>query len=73
MGRRCVVRKADRKRLEAIWQAVEGEPGIRPGRVAEKLGVSRTAVIRALPALDDEGLLLSEDQKGRLWPWGRRK
>ena len=67
------MRKPGKERLEAIWQAVKDEPGIQPGRVAKKLGISRSSVTRVLPALDDEGLLLSEDRKGRLWPWGRRK
>jgi len=65
------MRRADKERLEDIWQTVEQEPGIRPGRVAEKLGIPRSSVTRALPALDDEGLLLYEDPKGGLWPWKR--
>ena len=67
------MRYAAKKRLKAIWQTVEQEPGIRPGRVAEKLGIPRSSVTRALPALDDQGLLLYEDQKGGLWPWRRVK
>jgi len=67
------MRRASKKRLEAIWQMVEQEPGIRAGRIAEKLGIPRSSVTRALPAMNDEGLLLSEDQKGRLWPWRQRK
>jgi Mn-dependent DtxR family transcriptional regulator len=67
------MRYANRRRLEAIWRTVEREPGIRPGRVAQNLGISRSSVARALPALEEQGLLLSEDPKGRLWPWGRRK
>ena len=73
MDRGCVMRRASKKRLEAIWQMVEQEPGIRAGRIAEKLGIPRSSVTRALPAMNDEGLLLSEDQKGRLWPWRQRK
>ena len=55
--------------------AVRREPGIRPGRVAQRLGIPRSSVMRALPALDDEGLLLYEDERGGLWPWraGRSK
>lgn len=67
------MRRASKKRLEAIWRMVEQEPGIRAGRIAEKLGIPRSSVTRALPAMNDEGLLLSEDQKGRLWPWRQRK
>lgn len=67
------MRYADKERLEVIWQTVEQEPGIRPGRVAERLGIPRSSVTRALPSLDGEGLLLYEDQKGGLWPWKRVK
>ena len=67
------MRYADRKRLEAIWQTVEREPGIRPGKIAQRLGIHRSAVTRALPALEEKGLLLSQDPRGRLWPWRRVK
>ncbi len=67
------MRRADKERLEAIYRTVEREPGIKPGRVARRLGLHRSAVSRALPALDERGLLLSEDPKGRLWPWGQEK
>lgn len=73
MDGRLVMRKADRKRLEAIYQAIERDPGRRPGTVARQLGVPRSSVSRALPALEEQGLLLSQDPGGRLWPWGRRK
>ena len=67
------MRRGDRGRLEAIWRAVAREPGIKPGRVARELGLARSSVQRALPALEEAGLLLSEDDGGRLWPWERRK
>lgn len=63
------MRLANKERLIAIWQMVEQKPGIRAGRIAEKLGIPRSSVTRALPAMNDEGLLLSEDQKGHLWTW----
>jgi len=67
------MRRATKGRLEAIYRTIEQEPGIRPGTVARQLGVPRSSVCRALPALEEKGLLLSEDRGGRLWPWGRRK
>jgi Mn-dependent DtxR family transcriptional regulator len=66
------MRGADRGRLEAIWRTVEENPGIKPARVARELGLHRSAVARALPALEEQGLLLTEDPQGRLWPWRRR-
>jgi DNA-binding IclR family transcriptional regulator len=50
---------------------VQREPGIRPGRIARQLDIPRSSVTRALPALDEAGLLLSEDRRGGLWPWKR--
>jgi DNA-binding IclR family transcriptional regulator len=58
--------------LEAIWKTVEKEPGIKAGRVAQEMGLPRSSVTRALPALEEEGLLLSQDRRGRLFPWGRK-
>jgi Mn-dependent DtxR family transcriptional regulator len=66
------MRRARQERLEAIYRAVEREPGIKAGRVARRLGVHRSAVTRALPALEQRGLLLSQDRRGGLWPWRRR-
>lgn len=67
------MRRADSERLEAIYQTVEQNPGIKPGKVAASLDIPRSSVARVLPALEEEGLLLSEDGRGGLWPWGRRK
>ena len=63
--------RADAKRLEAIWRTVEEKPGIKAGRVARELNLHRSSVARALPAMEKEGLLLSEDEQGRLWSWRR--
>jgi Mn-dependent DtxR family transcriptional regulator len=63
------MRRTDPQRVQDIWQAVRQEPGIRPGRIAQKLDIPRSSVTRALPALDEAGMLLSEDRRGRLWPW----
>jgi len=44
---------------------------VRPAEIARELNVPRSAVTRALPGLEDVGLLLSEDPHGRLWPFRR--
>jgi DNA-binding IclR family transcriptional regulator len=72
VDRREIVRTPSTKRIDAIWRAVQQEPGIRPARVAQRLGIPRSSVTRALPALEEAGLLLSEDRRGRLWPWRER-
>ncbi len=66
------MRKASEQRLDAIWSTVAQNPGSSPGQVAQRLGVPRSSVLRALPAMEDAGLLLSEDRKGRLWPWKKK-
>jgi DNA-binding transcriptional ArsR family regulator len=72
MDRRRKVRTTHQNRLEAIWRVVAQEPGMKPGRIAHKLGVHRSSVMRALPALEERGLLLSEDRRGRLQTWRRK-
>jgi Mn-dependent DtxR family transcriptional regulator len=61
------------ERLEAIYQAVEKNPGERPGTIAQQLGLNRSEVTRALPALEARGYLLAEDERGGLWPFRRGK
>jgi DNA-binding IclR family transcriptional regulator len=65
-------RKARPEQLEAIFREVERHPGRRPGWIARLLGVPRSQVTRSLPALEERGFLLSEDQHGRLWPFRRQ-
>jgi len=68
-----MARRADRKRLEAIAEVVKKNPGCRPNFIAKALGLHRSAVTRALPALEEEGILLAEDDRGRLFFFGRRR
>lgn len=63
------MRRVNENRLQAIWQTVEQQPGIHPGQVAHTLHIPRSSVTRALPAMEEAGLLLSEDGKGGLWAW----
>jgi DNA-binding IclR family transcriptional regulator len=66
-------RRTSNRRVEMIAQAVQSNPGKRAGYIAQKLGLSRSSVTRALPALEEAGILLSEDDQGRLFFVGRRK
>ncbi len=68
-----MARKPQPVRLEAIYQKVEDQPGERPGVIAQLLGLHRSEVTRALPALEERGYLLSEDRKGGLWPFRRNR
>lgn len=61
------------ERLESIFQAVEQQPGQRPAEIADQLGLNRSEVTRYLPLLEENGLLLSEDKRGRLYPFSPKK
>ncbi|MBL7164550.1 MAG: helix-turn-helix domain-containing protein [Anaerolineales bacterium] len=66
-----MARKHNPDRLKRIYLAFEENPGRRPGHIARLLGEPRSQVTRTLPALDEEGYLLSEDKRGGLWPFKR--
>jgi len=56
-----------------IAQAVQNNPDKRAGFIARKLELHRSSVMRTLPALEEAGILLAEDDHGRLFYVGRRK
>jgi len=58
-------------RLEQEVELLEAE-ALRPAQIAERLGVPRSTVMRDLPDLEDRGVLLQEDDDGRLSIFGRR-
>lgn len=66
-------RETKPEQLEALYEAVEANPGERPGFLARILNLDRSTVSRTLPALEEKGYLLTEDNKGRLWPFRRPK
>lgn len=68
-----MARKPQPERLEAIYDTFERNPGKRPGFIARLLGLHRSEVTRALPSLEAHGYLLSEDHKGGLWPFRRKR
>ena len=61
------------ERLRGIYRTINEHPGQRPGFLARLLGLNRSEVTRALPALEHNGLLVSEDERGGLWPFSRGK
>jgi Mn-dependent DtxR family transcriptional regulator len=68
-----MARKPQDERLESIYNKVQENPGERLGFIARLLGLNRSEVPRMLPALEDRGLYVSEDDKGGLWPFSRKK
>lgn len=68
-----MARPANRDRLQKIYQAVDRHPGEKPAFLAGLLGLHRSDVTRALPALEEKGLYISEDERGGLWNFRRPK
>lgn len=64
-----MARPQNPQRLEQIYRKIEEHPGQKAGFIARILGWNRSEVTRTLPALEINGLLISEDDKGGLWPF----
>ena len=64
-----MARPANQDRAEQVYRKIEEHPGKRAGFFARLLGLNRSEVTRILPALQEKGLLVSEDDKGGLWPF----
>lgn len=58
--------------FELMDDVIRDRPGIIPAQLAEKLGLSRSTVLRRLPSMEEAGYLYSEDERGGLWPFRRR-
>lgn len=59
--------------FEDMAEVIEQQPGISASELARQLGVTTSTVTRRLPSMDEAGILLFEDEKGGLWPFGKRK
>jgi DNA-binding IclR family transcriptional regulator len=68
-----MARKPQQQRLDGIYRKIEDNPGEKAGFLANLLGLNRSEVTRALPALEEKGLLVSEDEQGGLWPFMKPK
>jgi Mn-dependent DtxR family transcriptional regulator len=68
-----MARKSDDEKLESIYNTVEENPGKKAGFIARLLGLNRSEVTRSLPALEDKGLLISEDEEGGLHPFNQNE
>ncbi len=65
-------RNPNEEKIKQIYTTIEQHPGRKPGFIAGLLRLNRSEVTRMLPALEERGYSLSEDQKGRLFPFKRR-
>lgn len=66
-------KQVKRERLEQMAEVIEQRPGISQSELACQLGIPRSTVKRDLPTLEQVGILLAEDEGGRLSLFGRRK
>ncbi len=48
-------------------------PGITQAELARQLGKNRSTIKRRLATMEDAGYLYSEDEKGKLYFFGKRK
>ena len=67
-----MARKPNTQKLQSIYHEIRENPGRRPGFIARLLGLPRSQVTRSLPALEAGGYLLSEDERGGLWPYDHK-
>jgi hypothetical protein len=61
-----MARNSDEERLQQIALAIRQNPGRRPGWIARLLGFDNKTIMRALPQLEARGILLVEDERGRV-------
>lgn len=58
--------RTNRSRLDRIADVIRQQPGLRQIEIARAVGCAPCAVYVALPLLEAQGLLLVEDDNGRL-------
>ncbi len=61
-----MARKPNDDRLQTIAQTIRDNPNRKPGWIARVLGLDNTSMMRALAQLEDQGVLLAEDDRGRV-------
>ncbi len=61
-----MARKPNDDRLQTIAQTIRDNPNRKPGWIARLLGLDNKSMMRALAQLEDQGVLLAEDDRGRV-------
>lgn len=58
--------KQDKATRLAQYAELLREAELSPAQIAERLGVPRSTVMRDLPKLEEQGILLAEESNGKL-------
>lgn len=61
-----------RERLQQYEELLRDEE-LTAAQIAERLGVPRSTVMRDLPLLDEQGVLIQEDDRGKLRLFNRQR
>jgi Mn-dependent DtxR family transcriptional regulator len=67
-----MARPTNHDRVETIYRTIEKNPGRKAGFIAKLLRLNRSEVTRSLPALDEKGLFVYEDDEGGLYPFKQK-
>jgi DNA-binding IclR family transcriptional regulator len=59
--------------FDEMDRVIQEQPGIKPAELAREVGVARSTVARRLPSMEEAGYLYSEDDRGGLWPFRRKR
>lgn len=66
-------KREKQQRLERITELTDANEGVTRAELARRLGVHRSTIGRDLVHLEERGILLAEDDTGRLRYFGRRR
>jgi DNA-binding IclR family transcriptional regulator len=67
-------KQSKKARLERMADVIEQYPqGISQSKLARQMGIPRSTVKRDLPTLEQAGILLAEDERGRLSMFKRKR
>lgn len=56
-------------RLAAMYASVVNDPGLLPAQIGRVVGICNANVQRKLPVMEALGLLMWEDERGRIYPY----
>lgn len=68
-----MARRTSETLVQAITRLTQEQTNMTTNGLAEMLGVPASTVARALPEVEARGVLLAEDDHGRLSFFGRRR